>query len=1480
MSYTALCHFVQEEDLGYIIKYETRQTAATVGQTFGINFDDFTYNNKKYYPLYAITVGEIFCRDENRYENGIECRTMVISESEYFSHWFIFCTDKEESKSGDIKQNLQDFMSEVFITDTSRAYTTKGSQDVISIRITSGAMSDTFASYGSTFSPSLTFSMFSCDFTDAIMAGMFEGNIVRVMYTFDKYPNIPIPIGEFVIKGKPEITEETVSFTAVGLIEEYMGNAQIDIKALNEYHREEIENKYVGKGPYPLENLRIDSDLYFWEFLPEDCLRVTGIPLYIEDWDEAKNDMWNYQIQQLLIPTIEDVESSEENGGEIGEINYASRITWRELLSGIAVLLRGNVIEKNGAIYIKKMPEIPVNASYKQVFDASSYDNSSRFGNDLMCPSDIYVKSNNWWFYERKEQKNIYPLAFGYYNGESKVKINGEKSNYGNVSYYPVTIDCPWILFETINRTTNGMEDNRFHMNLWFGYERFRKVPMQWGELGKKRNRAFLYHECNVNMLGWHPAFSAGEIIITENYKGEKRYAYIGEMTLTYDGSIVTEISSRCEIENENNSYASGNTASSYSSGAEAGGAGANMSLQLGVTIKDGVISGSKIIDSTITGSKISESTITNSNIADTTITGSKFADGTITGSKIDNSTITNSHIVDGTLDGNTKIANATISFEKVNTSFINDLTADNAYINKFKADVANINYLTADDAIIKNIQSVAISADYIKAITADIGYLTTNEADIKYASITLGNIDTANIDKANIGLLLNEVGLIDQATIVDGHITGFLDAVQINATNITAGTLDAGTIEVTNLKASSITVGQINGHQIAPGAIDMGNLSQTVTGEISSANSNAANALNEALAALNKSNEAALAAGAAQATADGKNTVFYQTTEPTGTHKVNDVWFDTDDGNKMYGWTGSAWSDKQFDTNAISDMAITNAKISNLDAGKITTGFLDAGRIGANTITANKIAIADFTNYATANENFPSTNIPTGTFGGSAVSGGYIVKPTATNTYLMLCDYTPCSLKNGEQIYYEMSIKGAVSGKVGPRIWYYNADKNYAGASGITNHSVNTTEAVISGTITVSSIADSASYFLVGISDDNSTRNQIYVREVKFIRKNAGNLIVDGAITAGKLSANAVTADKINAGAVTTAKIAAGAVTAGTIASGAISTDKLESNAVTADKIASRTITADRIVSGAITSNEIAASAITTNKLAANSITAAKIASGAITADKIAANAVTAEKINVNDLSALGATIGGFDITENQIKKASFLSNNEESATILSTNSIFANDDSNKREGSCLHSYNKNLTGGTLKVGQWLEIVEGELYAGIYDISQTSHSPSIRISGQRGIVTDNLDCQKATTSIYGLTKLSNSISSSTALAATPYMVSQVNDKFNWKKITKRGSGTVSTSAAFASAKEAIVQLMEYATGNYYTFTWNVDLSIIGMGNGIKLVSGYRSGATDGVAIVRFGRETSEIIELKIGGVDRKSTSDLTISYR
>lgn len=79
------------------------------------------------------------------------------------------------------------------------------------------------------------------------------------------------------------------------------------------------------------------------------------------------------------------------------------------------------------------------------------------------------------------------------------------------------------------------------------------------------------------------------------------------------------------------------------------------------------------------------------------------------------------------------------------------------------------------------------------------------------------------------------------------------------------------------------------------------------------------------------------LAIDDAEAIADGKITSFYQASAPTA-EGVGDIWIDTDDANKMYRWSGSAWVLSR-------DTGITTAIGAAADAqatadGKITTFY------------------------------------------------------------------------------------------------------------------------------------------------------------------------------------------------------------------------------------------------------------------------------------------------------------------------------------------------------------------------------------------------------------------------------------------------------------------------------------------------------------------------------------------------------------
>jgi hypothetical protein len=99
------------------------------------------------------------------------------------------------------------------------------------------------------------------------------------------------------------------------------------------------------------------------------------------------------------------------------------------------------------------------------------------------------------------------------------------------------------------------------------------------------------------------------------------------------------------------------------------------------------------------------------------------------------------------------------------------------------------------------------------------------------------------------------------------------------------------------------------------------------------------------ATAAQSTASSALAAAGTAQSTADGKVRSFFQTSAPTGmlAGDDGDLWFDTDDGNKLYRWTGSAWVVNQDQALAATMQSYVQSRGLNL----VTNG---TGMLGNNT--------------------------------------------------------------------------------------------------------------------------------------------------------------------------------------------------------------------------------------------------------------------------------------------------------------------------------------------------------------------------------------------------------------------------------------------------------------------------------------------------------------------------------------------------
>lgn len=815
MSYTAKVFYVLESDPTYTLKYDSLVKDVNIGDSFSLSFLDFDYNKTHYYVKYAINNGSVYKRGVNT----IDCKSMMISDDYRYMSWYVFCTEDETDITGDCAVSYTDIATELYLsisTGNSDSVSTRGKETLISVSISQGCVSDSFASYGSTYSPTMSCEMYAenNDFTDALIAKTYydntlKGTIVNAWILIGNEFAYPVPIGRFVVKENPTYNGDTVSFTGNGLMSEYMDRAEIVISSLNEYHKTELEEKYV---PSQLQFIYTRDDVYYWEYLPQDFLRVTGCPLYIDNWKDVLSSIKQYKLYHLMIPMLSNFADNDEDGYDW---DWESRITWRDLLSGIAVLLRANVIEKNGAFYIKQLPELQADNNYRPIFNGDTYDSNAIFGNNLMCPNNVSVKANNWYFYETNSDY----VGFGYYEGESTVVLNDKASSVSNVENYPVTIETPWILYETLDKNT---------VHTYLG----QVTPMQWKTGLSFLNKAFVYHKASIETMYWHPLMSVGEMLTFEDYDGVKKYVLVGEMTLHYDGGFYAEITSPCEVTESNTSSGGSSGTNSYNSGTMAQASGTVMSTILGAIFKDGVITNSKIADSTIENSKIKDSTITNA-----------------------------------------KISDATIEWEKVSKSFITDLTADNAYIEHLKATIGEFGYITAENAdltyaTITSLQAVdgkidtltakAITTDNLEAKVATLGYLSAESADVKFATIESltavdGKIDTlsskaittenlsakvadlgylsadsAEISYAKIDFSNVETQVVGSSMIIDGAVTNEKVA-NLSANKITSGTIDASKITVTNLNADNITVGTINGQRIGNGSLSLDKLAEEV---------------------------------------------------------------------------------------------------------------------------------------------------------------------------------------------------------------------------------------------------------------------------------------------------------------------------------------------------------------------------------------------------------------------------------------------------------------------------------------------------------------------------------------------------------------------------------------------------------------------------------------------------------------------------
>lgn len=290
--------------------------------------------------------------------------------------------------------------------------------------------------------------------------------------------------------------------------------------------------------------------------------------------------------------------------------------------------------------------------------------------------------------------------------------------------------------------------------------------------------------------------------------------------------------------------------------------------------------------------------------------------------------------------------------------------------------------------------------------------------------------------------------------------------------------------------------------------------------------------------------------------------------------------------------YTGSAWVDfaLQVHGNALVD--------GTLVASKIAAGTITGDKIAADSITAAHITVSDMSNLCfngkgdsldgwqqTVDGGLATNGGMYGYWSGAGVTSDWALNFQERDTYFG----SKFTAKAGDQFHVTADTTpfgggtSAVYFGIGLRFEDHNGTPiawntvgRGAGAAGYIK---------LNGTVQAPVNTAKAMVFVQVESTGNVILNGVgvghHATNIEIRRKSAGELIVDGAITA--------------------AKIAAGTITAAQIASNSIYGDRLVAGSIYGDKIAANTISGSNIAAGTITADRLAANTITGDKIAAN---------------------------------------------------------------------------------------------------------------------------------------------------------------------------------------------------------------------------------------------------------------------------------------
>lgn len=450
--------------------------------------------------------------------------------------------------------------------------------------------------------------------------------------------------------------------------------------------------------------------------------------------------------------------------------------------------------------------------------------------------------------------------------------------------------------------------------------------------------------------------------------------------------------------------------------------------------------------------------------------------------------------------------------------------------------------------------------------------------------------------------------------------------------------------------------------------------------------------------------------AAAAEAAADGAVVSFYQAAVPTGVgEKEGDIWFDTDDGNKLYIYTSGVWVDNQ--DAALAEALDAAAGAQATADGKVTTYFtetepttnlsngdlwyqastsllrrwdaqgndwdtvsnsfnntsqlIDGAGLGDSALWENVTGTGRPADNATVNHTFTGPTAPTLANYPNLTEGDLWLNTAAGNRVYAWenpgSGYQWVSRQDGDILSARQDLDGLLVESIQSLL--DNAD---------THSRVVSIEQTVLDIQEDSSLASTVSTLQTQVQDNQTTIQQ-HTQSLNGIRGEWGvNVDNNGHIsginllselvdnTVGVVSSFTIVADKfslVKPGAspgtprvpfAIDAQTGEVAIQGNLIVKGSVGSSAITPSAIDATLLAAGAVGTSELASGAVTSTELATNSVTAAKLLAQAVSASKILTGTITATQIGAGAIG--NTELADGSVDSGTLANNAVTANKI--------------------------------------------------------------------------------------------------------------------------------------------------------------------------------------------------------------------------------------